>query len=53
MSKHDKNPTKCVGLIQSGHHHHLINMYLVLTIDKNLVASQGRGKEDRAVTYYK
>ena len=32
VSKHYKNPTKRVGLEQSGPHHNLIKHYLVLTL---------------------
>ena len=32
VSKRSKNPTKRVGLVQSGPHHHLIENYLVLAM---------------------
>ena len=33
FSEHYKNPTKCIGLVQTRHHHHhLIEMKLVLTM---------------------
>ena len=29
---HNNNPTKRVGLVQSGHHHHLIEIELILAM---------------------